>query len=201
VFASLEELKDFLGLGSVESAENQLLLCLNAADSFIKTFTNRFLISTRFNHNITPQNSYEIWVPEFPLTALHGMTAFQFMSDTAGSAIDLNYTRFLRSGLVYSSEGFFITSVPGSVLVDYTAGYSSTDPEFETLKWITLETAGQFFRGRGLMNIVSYQAGGAQVQKYDVKITDVGAAIGILGPEIAAALGTFAVRGPRSIDR
>jgi hypothetical protein len=201
MFATFEELQDYLGIKDVESAEEPLYICLTAADSFIRTFTNRALSLTRFAHELTPINPYEVIVPEFPVTAIHGMTAFQFMSDTTGYVIDMSYVRFRKSGLIHSSEGFFVPGIIGSVLIDYTAGYTTTDVEYETLRWVTLEIAGQFFRGRGLMNMTSYQAGGSQFQKYDVKATDVGAIYGMLGPEVALALGSFAVRGPRSVDR
>lgn len=201
MFATFEELQGYLGVKDVESAEEPLYICLAAADAFIRTYTNRALLSTRFAHELTPISSYEVIVPEFPVTAVHGMTAFQFMSDTTGYVIDMNYVKFRKSGLIHSSEGLFVVGIIGSVLIDYTAGYLSTDTEYETLKWATLEIAGQIFRGRGLMNMTSFQAGGSQFQKYDVKATDVGAIYGMLGPEVATALGTFAVRGPRSVDR
>ncbi len=196
MFATLEELKEFLGLEEVETVESQLLLSLNAADSFIKTFTNRTLISTRFNHNVTAFDSRVVVTPEFPVTAIHGMTAYQSIDDTVGYPVNMSYVRYRSNGLIYSSEGLFVPSVIGGVLIDYTAGYDPQDTEYEVLKWITLEVAGQFFRGRGLMNIESYQTGGAQLKKFRPDEF-----CGIFGPEVVSVLSSFAVRGPRSVDR
>jgi hypothetical protein len=200
VFAQLEDLQDFLSLEDVESVESPLHMCLLAADAYIKTYTNRTLESTRFNQFYTPMSPYEILLPEFPLTMVHGITAMQSLTDTTGFGCSMDFVKFRKSGWVYSGEGIFMAGVPQSVQVEYTAGYTEADPEYETLKWLSLEIAGQLFRGRGMMNILDYQSGGAQITKYDFKVGSGDQIIGMLGPEIVTILGMFAVRGPRSID-
>lgn len=202
MFAQLEDLKDYLSLGGVEATESPLLLCLNASNALIRTYTNRVLESTRHAELITTSSPYDLIVPEFPVTAIHGITAMQFSTDTVGYPCDMSYVKFGKSGWVHSDEGIFMLGFPKSVLIEYTAGFGSADPEYETLKWLTLEIAGQLFRGRGTMNMVNYASGGAQFNKYDhiLRTSEFGEALAMLGPEVLIMLGMFARRGPRPND-
>lgn len=202
MFAQLEDLKDFLSLGGVEATESPLLLCLNASNALIRSYTNRVLESTKHVEYVTAMNPYKFLVPEFPVTAVHGITAMQFSTDTVGYPCDMAYVKYGKSGWVQTSEGLITPGFPKNVLIEYTAGYSSTDVEYETLKWITLEIAGQLFRGRGTMNTANYQSGGAQFQRFDhvLRASEFGETLAMLGPEVLIMLSMFARRGPRPDD-
>ncbi len=194
VIASLTDVKNFLGLSAVTSTDTPLQLCLTAADAVMKTYCNRTFESARFNRYLDPTNTSTIIVPDIPLISVHGMTAFQYVNDVTGQACILDYVKWYRSGNIFSSEGLFDASFPNSVQVDYTSGYTDSDPEWETLKWIQLEISSELFRGRGLLHLQSYQAGGAQFQRIVQVAPDF---IAMLSPEVLIMLGMFATRGPR----
>lgn len=197
MFATADELRAYLGVWEVVEEEAAPIdFCLSAAHAFMDSYTNRTLKATRHYHQLTPSGPNTVITPEFPIKTIHGLTvqSISCISITP-SAIDLSSVRVRRNGLLtfYST---YLT--PDSVVhIDYTAGYNSSDPEFKTLKWLVLEIAGQMYRNRSLSNIQDYQSGASRFTKFGPQ--DFG--LGIFGPEVAAALGMFAIRGPRSIDR
>jgi len=193
MIAQLEDLKDYLGLSSVTASDTPLLVCLTAADAIMKTYCNRTFEYIRYNQNITPITNSEILTPNFPLITVNGMTAFQSFDDTIGIASNMDYVKWYRSGKIFSTEGLFVLS-PNSVQIDYYAGLQSSDSEWDTLKWIQMEIAGELFRGRGMLHIQQYQSGGAQLQRIGESSADF---ISMLSPEILITLGMFTVRGPR----
>lgn len=192
MISDLYELKDYLGLGDIDTEDTPLTICLTAADAIMRNYCNRNFESTRYNRFLTPSDTCTLLVPDIPLTAVHGMTAFQSMDDTVGMVLNTTYLRFLRSGYIYSVEGYFVNFI-NSVQVDYTAGFHAEDPEWESLRWLQVEIASELYRGRGLLNMAQYQSGGAQMQRFDLPADF----IAMLSPEVLVMLNMHAVRGPR----
>ena len=198
MLASLDDLKDFLGFPTVNSEDAPLNICLLSADAIMRNYCNRNFERTTFDQLLTPADTCTILVPQIPLTAVVGMTAFQYANDTIGYGCTMDYVKFFRSGKIYSPEGVF-NPFMNSVQVVYTAGYTEEDPEWFTLKWIQLEVAGELFRGRGVLNMTQYQSGGAQWQRaLSTETTGSGGEItAMLSPEVIMMLNMFAIRGPR----
>lgn len=192
MISDLYELKDYLGISDIDSEDAPLTVCLTAADALMRNYCNRTFESTRYNRMLTPADICTLMTPDFPLTAVHGITAFQTLDDTTGQALNPTYWRFLRSGYIYSMEGFFVSFI-NSVQVDYTAGFRAEDPEWEGLRWIQLEIASELYRGRGLLNLQQYQSGGAQFQR----LAPTPDMFAMLSPEVLVMLGMHTVRGPR----
>jgi hypothetical protein len=191
MLADTDELKVYLDLDDVENQDELIDLLLIGADAYIRTYCGREFESLRRVRTLDAVDYSNIWVPDFPLTIVHGMTAFTGITDTIGMSCDMGYVSWYESGLIYSGEQLFCPSFPKNVIVDYTAGYVPGATDFKTLKWICLEIASQMFRNRGIANIQSYSAGGVQWQKY---VSDIMPA---LGPEVLAILNSFKRLGPR----
>lgn len=193
MIASFDELADYLGLSGVASATTPLAMCLTAADAIMRSYCNRSFESSRINRYITPVNYFNVLLPDYPLTAVHGITAFQFINDTMGYPCNLDFVKFYRSGKIYDDEGVFV-DFPNSVLVECTAGYTVDDSDWDTLKWVNMEIAAELFRGRGLLHLQQYQTGGMQLTRANQLAPDL---MSMLSPEIFVMLNMFAVRGPR----
>lgn len=197
MLADLDTLKGYLGLSGVASEDTPLNICLLTADGFMRNYCNRNFEETTYNTSLTPVDICTILVPEIPLTTVVGMTAFQSMSDTLGYPCFIEYVKWTRSGKIVSTEGVFCTFM-NSVQVIYTAGYTEEDPEWNTLKWLQLEIASELYRGRGLMNMATFQSGGAQWQRMsNTETTQSGEITSMLSPEIILMLNMFSIRGPR----
>lgn len=192
MISDLYELKDYLGISDIDSEDTPLTICLTASDAIMRNYCNRNFESTRYSRLLTPNDSCTLLVPDIPLTAVHGITAFQTIDDTVGMPLNTTYLRFLRSGYVYSTEGYF-TDFINSTQVEYTAGFRAEDPEWEALRWIQIEIASELYRGRGLLNLQQYQSGGAQMQRFSPPADF----IAMLSPEVLVMLNMHAIRGPR----
>jgi hypothetical protein len=197
MLVELATLKDYLGFSGVTSEDTPLNICLRTADGFMRNYCNRNFEETTYNTPLTPVDICTILVPEIPLTAIVGMTAFQHISDLVGQPVSLEYVKFFRSGKIYSSEGFFCPFM-NSVQVIYTAGFTEEDSEWNTLQWLQLEIASELYRGRGLLNMATFQSGGAQWQRMsNTETTQSGEITSMLSPEIVLMLNMFSIRGPR----
>ena len=192
MLAELEDLKNFLSLSDVTSEDVPLNLCLLAADNFIKTYCNCELESTRYNHIVSTPDVHYVITPEVPLTAVHGITCFQFTSDDVGLALNLDYVKFYRSGLIYVQEGYIAPRVHLSVQIDYTAGFTSDDREAEVLKWVCMEVAGELYRGRGTLQYSKFDTGAVSFDRFSQT-----GVLSALSPEVMLVLNMFAKRGPR----
>ena len=190
MLSDTSELKAYLDMEDITGQDTILDIIISSADAYLRTFCGREFESDRRIRTLDPVSFGSIWVPDFPLTAVHGMTAFTYLTDTVGISCSMSYVTFYESGLILSGEQLFC---PGSksVLVDYTAGYESDATDFKTLKWLCLEIGAQMFRNRGIANMQSYNAGGVQWQKY---VSDI---MPMLGPEVLSILNSFKKLGPR----
>jgi len=191
MLADTDELTLYLDLDDVENQDDLMELLLSGADAYLRTYCGREFELSRRARILDSVDFSTIWTPDFPLTTVHGMTAFKDTLDTVGVSCDMAYVTWYESGLVHSGEQIFCAGFPKNVLIDYTAGYAPTAADFKTLKWVCLEVASQMFRNRGIANIQNYNAGGIQWQKY---VSDIMPA---LGPEVLAILNSFKRLGPR----
>lgn len=191
MLAGLTEFKAYMDVLDVTDQDTVLNIVLISADAYLRTYCGREFESLRRSRTLDPVNHSTLWVPEFPLTLVHGITAFNDSTDTIGMMCSMSYVTWYESGLVQSDEQLFCPGIPKSVLIDYTAGYEPDATDLKTLKWICLEIAAQMFRNRGIANIQQYNAGGVQWQKYASDIMP------MLGPEVLAILNSFRKVGPR----
>ena len=196
MFAELYDLKNFMGFQDVASEDNALTLTLEASFAYIQSYCNRQFISTRRADYVDPIDSYTILVPDFPLTAVHGITYFAFETDTVGIALPIANVKFYKMGKIIDIYGDFDITFAKSVYVEYTAGYTNTDRDWNTLKWLQLEIAAQLFRNRGTSNLASVDTGGAVVKKFEPSSD---AATALMGLEVLAALNLYVRRGPRDV--
>jgi hypothetical protein len=193
MLAGLTEFKAYMDILDIADQDTVLDIVLSSADAYMRTYCGREFESLRRSRTLDAVNYSTIWVPEFPLLTVHGMTAFTSNIDTVGIPCHMMYVMWYESGLIQSDEQIFCPSFPKSVVIDYTAGYAPNASDLRTLKWICLEIAAQMYRNRGIANIEQYNAGGVQWQKYSAT-ADV---TPMLGPEVLAILNSFRRVGPR----
>lgn len=191
MLAGLVDFKNYLGFASVTDQDDSLILVLTGADAWIRSYCGREFETTRYCKDVDAINPYTCWVPDYPLTQVYAVTAFSSIIDTTGIPLNLSYVRIYEKGMIYSEEAIFSPSTPGSVRVDYSAGYELDSTSMKTLKWLCLEVAAQMYRNRGIFNLANYDAGGVQYQKYTSDIWP------LLGPEVMALLASFRTLGPR----
>lgn len=191
MLAGLTEFKAYMDVLDVVDQDTVLDIVLSSADAYLRTYCGREFESLRRARALDAVDYSTIWVPDFPLATVHGMTAFTSSNDTIGIPCSMIYVSWYESGLIQSGEQLFCPGFAKSVLVDYTAGYEPDATDLKTLKWICLEIAAQMFRNRGIANIQQYNAGGVQWQKY---VSDI---MPMLGPEVLAILNSFRRVGPR----
>jgi len=185
--------KEYMNVSDVSGLDDVLQVCLDSSEAYIKSYCNRSLVSDRYVERVTCYNPFWITVSEFPLTAVHGITCFSDVTDATGVARDLDEIKFFKDGRIYDSYGNYCTAFPQSVLVEYTAGYTESDKEWNTLQWLTLEIGGQIFRNRGIANVASIDTGGVIIKKFETA----GSILSFLGMDVLVVLNMFARRGPR----
>jgi hypothetical protein len=191
MLAELDEFKAYLDMSDILGQDLVLDIILNSADSYLRTYCGREFESLRRSRSLDAENAAMFWIPEFPLTAVHGITAFTFSTDTVGLSCDMSFVSWYEAGRVESGEQIFCAGFPKSIFVDYTAGYGPDASDLKTLRWICLEIGAQMFRNRGIANMQSYNAGGVQWQKY---VSDI---MPMLGPEVLVILNSYRRVGPR----
>jgi uncharacterized phiE125 gp8 family phage protein len=191
MLAEPSELQAYLDVEDITGLDTILGIILTGADAYIRTYCGRDFELERRIRTVDPVDYGTFWVPEFPLTAVHGITAFTYSGDVTGLSCSMAYVSFYEAGKIVSDEQLFCPGLAKSVLVDYTAGYDTDAKELGTLKWICLEVAAQMYRNRGITNIQNYNAGGVQWQKYASDVMP------MLGPEVLSILNSFRRVGPR----
>lgn len=191
MLAGLTDFKQYMGLVDVPDQDTLMNIILTGADAWIRTYCGREFESMRRSRRVDAVDCSHCWVPEFPLTIVHGLTAFTNILDTVGIPVAIEFVAWWEKGQIYTEQAMFVSSVPNSVFVDYTAGYSVDSTAMRTLNWICLEVAAQMYRNRGIFNLSDYNAGGVQYQKYTSEIWP------LLGPEVMALLASFRTLGPR----
>jgi hypothetical protein len=191
MLAGLTEFKAYMDVDDVVGLDTVLDIILTSADAYLRTFCGREFESLRRSRTLDAVDAGTLWVPEYPLTTVHGITAYTSIIDTVGIPCDMIYVMWYEAGQVQSDQYLFCSSFPKSVYIDYTAGYLPDATDLKTLKWICLEIAAQMYRNRGIANLQQYNAGGVQWQKYASDVMP------MLGPEVLAMLHSFKSRGPR----
>jgi hypothetical protein len=198
MIAGLTDLKNFTGLTSVSSEDAPLTTCLMAADAIMKTYCNRPAFELRqYVQPLDPTDACNIMVPNIPLVTVNGITAYQYFADTYGYPALMPWVKWNRSGMITSVLGIF-QDFANSCLVDYTAGYAETDPEWSTIVWLQLEIAAELYRGRGVLNLSQFVSGAAQIQRISTGVAyGDSERIAEFSPEVILMLNMFAIRGPR----
>lgn len=153
-FASLSDLKNYLGMSTVVTADAELTRLLGMADTMIETFIERSLASAPRVERRSGYGSDVLLVKDGPITAVSLLK----ISDVAIVASDGSTAGYLIDGnkiLLIGGQRF--TCGRKNIIINYTGGYTTIPAD---IVHSAIEIAAQAYREREWIGATSKSLAG-----------------------------------------
>lgn len=140
--ASLTDLKNYLGMSSIVSADAELTRLLLMADTCIETFLNRSIVSAARTERRSGYGTDVLSLRDTPITAVSLLT----INGTAIVATDgTSAGYYFERDSIYLVGGLQFYTGRKNIIVNYTGGYTAVPSD---ISHAAIEIAAQAYRER-----------------------------------------------------